>query len=170
VYLLKEEQITRTSIYLEKHLHSKAKEAGLNLSKEVSNYLETVLFGDIVGDAQTQLREIEKKIKKNEVELTTLKTRRTDILKLINEHDAKVTAERSIYTKFCNHLNNILSNTDKGYGVEYNQLQTHWKRDFFSNNGSICSKTIKIVLNKADNKKFTFDDFQTLRRGAAFGD
>lgn len=163
----REEQITRTSIYLEKHLHTKAKETGLNLSKEVANYLETILFGDVVGDATHQLKEIEQKIKKIETELTILKSRRKDIKKLINEHDAKVTAERNTYTKFCNHLNNILGNVDKGYGVEYDRLKAHWKRDFFTDNGNLCSKMIKIVLNKAEQKKFTFEDFQTLRRGAS---
>jgi len=167
--MTREDNITRTTIYLDSYLHTKAKEANINLSYEIANYLETILFGEVIGDAQQQLKEINQKIKKNDAENTILKARQKDLLKLIDEHDAKITAEHNIYTKFCNHTHNILNNMDKGYGVEYEQLKAHWKRDFFNNNGNICSKVIKIVLNKMENKKFTFDDFQSLRRGATLG-
>jgi len=166
----REDHITRTTLYLESHLHSKAKEAGVNLSKEVSRYLETILFGDDVGDVQYQLSHVDERIKDLNTELTSLKARREQLIGMIDEHDAKLVVEQNVFNKFINHVTNILSNKDTGYSIDVSRLKSHWKRDYFSNNGRLSDKIVKNVIHKVDVKKFTFDDFQLLRRGADFGD
>lgn len=161
----REDSITRTTCYLPSYLHTKAQEAGLNLSKELKLYLETVLFGDQVSDIQHQLDQLDNRIRSIKIELTSLNARRKELLKIVNEHDAKLSAEKNLCSRFLMHCKGHIKNAKTGkLSLDLSKLKRYWRQDYFPGNG-LSEKDVDFVLNLVDKDKFTFDQFKVLRRG-----
>ena len=164
---MSEEDISRTTLYLPKYLHSAAKEAGLNFSKEFCRYLETILFGDETCDLQFQLNKVQERKKQLQVELTTLSTREEELQKMLQEHDVKLTAEKQLYEKFLGYMNNRIKNAERaGINIDPNQASRYLKQDYFPKNGLNKNCVVEIIrLIQKDN--FDFEDFKTLRKGGS---
>lgn len=147
-----------------KYLHSKAKESGLNLSKEITFYLNTVLFGDQVSDVNYQLEQINNRLKDIDIEKTTLLTRKSELEKIINEHDLKLSVEKTLYNRFINHVNNRIDNSINGnITLDINRILNFWASDFFPGNG-VNKQTVIDVFELAKKNDFNFDDFCCIRR------
>lgn len=163
-----ENNIIRSTIYCPRHLHNKAKEAGINISKEVKNYLETILFGDNVGDVQYQLEQLYDKKKTLEIELTTVKSRIGELEQIISEHDSKRVVEQKFYDKFLKQCLSHIRNSEIGnISLDYNHLCHYWKKEYFDN--SINEGLVKDILYSVKQNQFSFEQFQKFRRGD-FGD
>ena len=161
----KEDSITRTTVYLPNYLHAKMREAGINLSRETTNYLETILFGDKVTDIYHQLQQLEDREKTLQIELTTIRARRSELQKLANEHDAKLSAEKNLCSRFLMHCKGHIKNAKTGkLSLDLSKLKRYWRQDYFPGNG-LSEKDVDFVLNLVDKDKFTFDQFKVLRRG-----
>jgi len=165
-----EDGIVRSTFYCPQYLHNKAKEAGLNISKELKNYLETILFGDNTGDINYQLEELVAKKKTLEVELTSVKSRIKELRVLLSEHDFKLATEKKLYDKFLNHCKGHIKNSqDSNIPLNVKRLGSYWRQDYFSGNGLSESNVLKVI-NTVKKDCFSFDDFTRLRRGDVFGD
>lgn len=163
--MVNEESIVRSTIYCPRYLHNKAKEAGINISRELKNYLETILFGDNVFDVKQQLEELLDKKKTLQVELATVTSRIDELNKLMGEHDVKAAAEKNLYKKFLNHCKGHIKNSmDNGLPLNVKRMCSYWTQDFFSGNGLNERSALK-VLDGVKKQSFSFDDFQVLRRG-----
>ena len=88
--MVKEDNIVRSTIYCPKYLHNKAKEAGVNISKELTSYLETILFGDNVHDVKHQMEQLRNKKKTLQTELAAVDNRMKELSKIIVELDSKL--------------------------------------------------------------------------------
>jgi len=165
---MNEDHIIRSTIYFPRYLHNKAKEAGINISKEIKNYLETILFGENVGDVQYQLEQLYTKKKTLEVEIVTVKSRIDELEKKASEHDVKLIAEKKFYDKFLKHCQGHIKNSEIGkHSLDYNHLCHYWKKEYFDNN--IDRVFVKDVLHMIKQNDFSFEQFQKSRRGD-FGD
>jgi len=163
-----EENIVRSTIYCPRYLHNKAKEAGINISRELTNYLETILFGDNVMDVNYQLDQLRDKKKILQIELTTVNSRIEELNKLVDEHDVKITAEKNLYDKFLNHCKGHIKNSmDNNLPLNVKRLGLYWNQDYFSGNG-LNEKSVLRVIDCVKKQVFSFDDFQSLRRGDDF--
>lgn len=164
-----EDGIVRTTAYMPKYLHNKAREAGINISKELTTYLETVLFGDNTTDVQYQMDQLQNKKKSLEIELTTVSSRITDLEKLLKEHDSKLISEKKKFQRFINHCKSHIRNSETGkISIDYEHLKTYWCKDYFPSNGMKVGE-VKDILYTVKKDKFCFEDFQTLCRGGSFG-
>jgi|GEM_PF-5209612 len=164
-----EDNIIRSTYYCPKYLHNKAKEAGINISKEIQNYLETVLFGDNVCDVQYQREELIKKKKTLEVQLTSINSRIGELDKIIEEHDVKLQAQKAEYMKFINHCKSRIKNSKQmGIAHDFTRIKHFWKKEYFGENGLTDGK-VKQILSMVDNEKFSMDHFKELKRGAFVG-
>ena len=162
---MSENNIKRTTIYLPKYLHSKAIEAKINFSKEFQRYLEMMLFGENTSDVQFQYDQLVERERSLQIELTSITTRKDELKKLLDKHDARVEAEQHLYYKFVGHVNNCITNSIKGgIGLDLNKLRSHWRSDFFPENG-LKTCTVEQVLHLVDGGRFDFDCFEKLRKG-----
>ena len=163
-----EDNIIRSTIYCPRYLHNKAKEAGINISKELTNYLETILFGDNAGDVQYQLDQLYNKKKTLEVELVTVQSRIGELERIVSEHDARLIVEKKFYDKFLKHCQGHIKNSEIGnISLDCNHLCHYWKKEYFDN--SISEVFVKKVLYQVKQEDFSFEQFQRFRRGD-FGD
>ena len=170
-FLLKssENKIKRTTLYIPDYLHAKAKEANINFSKEFQRYLEMMLFGENTSDVQFQYDKLCERERNLQVEITSIKSRKDELKKLLDKHDARVEAEQHLYHKFIGHVNNCITNSIKGgIGLDLNKICSHWKNDFFPENG-LKTKTVEQVLHMVDGGRFDFDCFERLRKGDILG-
>jgi len=166
--LSKEDSITRSTIYLPTYLHSAAKEANLNFSKEISRYLETILFGEETSDLNFQLDKVRERKKQIQIELTSLKTRETELVSLLDEHDSKLTAEKNLYEKFIRYMNNRIDNANRtGVGIDPRQAARFLKQDYFPKNG-LNSQMVNEIIDRVARDCFDFDCFKLLRKGGSF--
>jgi len=160
-----EDGIVRSTFYCPEYLHNKAKEAGINISKELKNYLETILFGDNVHDVKYQMEQLRNKKKTLQTELVAVDSRMKELDKIISEHDGKLLAEKNLFTRFYNSCRNHIRNAEQGnINLNAKRLIGFWKKDFFSCDG-MNEKTVMCILNDVKEKEFSFDDFTRLRRG-----
>jgi len=167
--LSKEDNIVRTTAYMPKYLHNKAKEAGINISKELTTYLETILFGDNTTDVKYQMDQLRDKKKTLEVEITTVNMRIKDLEKLLDEHDSKLVVEKKRYQRFVNHCRGQIKNSELGHiSIDYQHLKSYWGKDYFSNNGMNMGD-VKDILHRVKKDSFSFEDFQSIRRGGSLG-
>lgn len=165
VISVKEENITRSTVYMPKYLHNKAKQAGLNLSQEVKTYLETILFGDDTQDVSFQLNQLINKKKQLQIELTTVDARIVELETLMKEHDGKKQFEQKLFQKFVNHCKGHIKNsTDNNLPLNTKHLMSYWQKDYFPDNG-LKEKNVLVVLDQIKKDCFDFDCFQQLRRG-----
>ena len=160
-----EHKIKRTTLYIPDYLHSKAKEANINFSKEFQRYLEMMLFGENTSDIQFQYNQLVEREKSLQIELSSIVSRKDELKALLDKHDARKEAEHHLYDKFLGHVNNCIMNSIKGgIGLDMNKLRVHWKSDFFPENG-LKNRTVEQVLSMVDCGKFDFDCFERLRKG-----
>ena len=167
VLVLNEDSITRTTLYIPKYLHSAAKDAGLNFSKEFKRYLETVLFGEETSDLQYQLTKVQERKKQLQIELTSLDAREKELSKLLGEHDVKMAREKQLYEKFLGYMNNRIKNSEQnGLNIDPRQAARFLRQDYFPKNGLDKNCVLQIIrLVKHDD--FDFDCFRTLRKGGS---
>ena len=162
---MSENNIKRTTIYLPKYLHSKAIEARINFSKEFQIYLETVLFGENTADVQFQYDKLCEREQNLQIELMSIKSRKDELKKLLDKHDARVQHEQSLYDKFIRHVHNRITNSKKAnIPLNVDQLRVFWRNDFFPENG-LKNRTVEQVIDLVDCDKFDFDCFRRLRKG-----
>jgi len=160
-----EHKITRTTIYLPSYLHAKAKESEINFSKEFQRYLEMMLFGENTSDVEFQYNKLCEREQNLQIELTSIKSRKDELKKLLDKHDARLEAEQHLYHKFVGHVNNCITNSVQGgIGLDFNKLRSHWRSDFFPENG-LKTHTVEQVLHLVDSGHFDFDCFEKLRKG-----
>ena len=162
-----EENITRTTLYLPKYLHCAAKEADLNFSKEFCRYLETILFGEEASSLSFQLEKVRERKKNLQVELTSLNAREDELVKMLGEHDAKMTAERNLYDKFIRYMHNritVATDPRNTSGIDLRQAASVLKRDYFPKNG-FHPELVEDIMDRVHRGCFDFDCFKTLRKG-----
>lgn len=166
--MVSEENIIRSTYYCPKYLHNKAKEAGINISKELTTYLETILFGDNVCDVTHQREQLAQKKKSLEIELTSINSRILELDNLIEEHDVKLAIDQKLFDRFLNHCKGRIKNAESGQmSIDYRHLLTYWKKDYFPGNGMNEKTTIQII-DKIRKNSFEFEDFKALRKGDVF--
>lgn len=164
-----EDNIVRSTIYCPKYLHDKAKEANINISHELTCYLETILFGDNVTDVNYQYEQLFQRKKNLELELVTINSRLTKLKKLIKEHDSKLIVEKNKFNKFMNHCRGILKNSVDGQiPVDENKICSYWEKDYFQGNG-LDKKMVLTVFKLVENDKFDFETFKSIKRGESLG-
>jgi len=160
-----EERIVRTTLYIPKYLHAKAKDANLNISREVKRYLETVLFGGDNFDVKHQYDVMCEREKILQIELSSIKSRKDELKILLDKIDVSMKTEQDLYNRFVAHVNNRISNcTSANIPLDTRALCRYWKSDFFPDNG-MKEQVVLDVLGLIDAGRFDFDCFQRLRRG-----
>jgi len=166
--MVDEEYIVRSTIYCPRYLHNKAKEAGINISKELKNYLETILFGDNVHDVKYQMEQLQGKKKTLQTELMAIDSRMKELNKIMAEHDSKLLAEKSLFNRFCNSCRNHLRNAEKGnIDLDVKRVIGFWKKDYFVCDG-MNEKIAMCIIRDIEKDAFSFDDFTRLRRGDTY--
>jgi len=166
--MVQEDNIIRSTIYCPKYLHNKAKEAGVNISKELTSYLETILFGDNVHDVKFQMEQLRNKKKTLQTELAAVDSRMKELTKIMSEHDSKLVAEKNLFTRFCNSCLNHLRNAEKGnVSFDFKRVIGFWKKDYFGCDG-MNEKIAMQIVRDVEKDCFSFDDFTRLRRGDSY--
>lgn len=160
-----EENITRTTLYLPKYLHAKAIESKVNMSKEFTRYLETVLYGTGTLDIQHQYESMCDREKALQIEIASVQTRITELKSMLDSHDAKLSVEEDLYQKFIKHVHARITNSIEGnIPLDPLKLYHYWKSDFFSNNG-FRKDMVEKVIGLVDAGRFDFESFEKMRRG-----
>lgn len=94
-----------------------------------------------------------------------LQTRKEQLVKVMDEHDAKLSAEQNTYTKFLSHCKGHIKNSlDVGQLPDLTKLKHYWKEDFVGNNG-LKEKDVKSILFLVKKNSFSFNQFKDIRRG-----
>jgi len=165
--LVNEESIYRTTLYLPKYLHNAAKDAGINFSKEMTRYLETVLFGDNQQHIHMQYQKLLDHKKNLECELASVNSRLVEIKRVMDESTEQLRSEQELYGKFMRNAQARIRTGKQGGSIDYNKLASFWRHDFFPKNG-LKSDTAERILTMVDQDSFDFDCFKKLRRGVSF--
>ena len=162
---MSEESIYRTTLYIPKYLHNAAKDANINFSKEVTRYLETVLFGDNQQNIQMQYQKLLDHKKNLECELASVSSRLMEVKKIMDESTERIRNEQELYGKFMKNAHARIRTGKQGGSIDYNKLASFWRHDFFPKNG-LNHDAAERILTLIDRDSFDFDSFKKLRRGA----
>jgi hypothetical protein len=141
------------------------KDTNLNISREVTRYLENVLYGVDTSDVQHQYTLLCEREKNLQTELTGIQTRKDELKTLLDKVDVTLKLEQDLYNRFVAHVNNRISScTSANIPLDTRALCRYWKSDFFQDNG-MKEQVVLDVLGLIDAGRFDFDCFQRLRRG-----
>ena len=168
-----EDNIVRTTIYLERWIHEKNKKERRNnkhfsVSKFVNEQFRNYYHGDEY-ELQAQLNKLENRLQELQNESEALLSRKTELTNKLESSEIEQKREKKLYDRFISNVNGRLRNMKElNVAPDYNQICNHFHRSFFPDN-NVDVGTVKQIMHMVKTDKMSFEVFQDIRKGEFVG-
>jgi len=164
-----EDRIERTTIYMSKTNYERVKkERENNNNFSLSSYVNDQLTRYFIGDdyeLQVQINNIDKRLDEIKRETDVLLSRKTDLVKRLEEKEVEQKKEQQLYSRFMSNIRGRIRNINElGVAPDYSQICSYLHRSFFPQN-HIDTKLVKNIFHMVKTDKMTFEFFKDIKNG-----